>query len=198
MAVPDPAIAAPAFEFDPALLERLALYARRRLQHMRGRSLEDAADYVSRAIVETLSGTRRRNPDVPMFNHLAGVISSLISHDAERAENRLVEGMPERLTDSGTYEPVDLRDDAPTPEDAMIAAEASDSQRKLAMKVMQVLSDEPDLQRFAALVMAAHSPPPPRELARSLGKPVEEIYTLRRKLQRRLAFLLPPREGPHG
>ena len=187
MAISNPATVDPAF--DPALLERLALYAKRRLQHMRGRMLEEPSDYVARAVIETLSGKRKRNPDVPMFNHLAGVISSLISHDADRAENRLVGAMPERLSETGEPEPIDIRDDAPTAEAAMIAAEASDEQRKLVMKVMQTLSDEPDLQRFAAAVMAAHTPPPPRVLADRLGKPVEEIYTLRRKLQRRLGFL---------
>ena len=99
--------------FDPVLLERLLVYARRRLSRVFGQRLEAAEDYVHRAIELTLSGQRRCEPDADMFRHLGAVISSLVSHDAESEANRLTVAWPV----GGDGQPVDLPCDKPSAEE---------------------------------------------------------------------------------
>jgi DNA-directed RNA polymerase specialized sigma24 family protein len=176
--------------FDSQLLERLTLYARRRCARVTGPRIEQPADYVSRAVVETLSGRRVKPPQISMFAHMAGVISSLVSHDAETAENRTTRAWPERALGDGDSQPMDFTDDRPNPEEAVVEAEEAGRQQRLTMHVLKALADAPDLRRLAVLIMNAPGPIPPRQLADELGCSASDIYNMRKQLQRRLGFLV--------
>jgi len=177
---------------DAVLLERLTLYARRRVARVHGVRIEAPQDYVARAVMETMSGKRTRQLGVSMFVHLAGVVSSLVSHDAELAENRTTIHWPETRSADGDVIPVDMVDDSPNAEDALVAREAAVRQSRLALQVLNALSDAPQLRRAARLIMEAPGPIPPRRLAEALGCDVGEVYNMRKQLQRRLAFLNQP------
>lgn len=176
---------------DPALLQRLALYARRRLAAMRGPRLDQPEDYVARAVLETLEGRRRRPPEIGLFQHLAGVISSLVSHDAARLENRSVTPLPDPAEGDGA----DLASDEPTPDAALIERQEQERQARLVVRVLQELASEPDLRRAAIIVMQADQTPRPRDLAAALGIAVDDVYNMRKRLQRRLGFLFEPAAG---
>jgi hypothetical protein len=171
--------------FDPLLLERLMIYARRRLARAFGQHLEAAEDYVNRAIELTLSGKRRCDPASDMFRHLGGVISSLVSHDARSEANRATVGWP--TADGG--QPVDFASDRPSAEETLVERDVQHEQNTLVVRVLDMLQDEPDLARFVRMLMAAPDLPPPRQMALRLGVQVDEIYSMRKRLQRRLQFL---------
>lgn len=173
-------------EFDPLMIERLALFSRRRLWRMSGRGLDTPEDYVHRAIELTLSGQRKRDEEITMFAHLAGVISSLISHDAASATNRSVKEWP---TDK-TGEPIDIAASSLTPEDEMIRSGAEDEQTRLIERVRHELRGEPDLASFVDLLLEAPSTVAPREIAEELRISVADVYLMRKRLQRRLQFLM--------
>ena len=124
-----------------------------------------------------------------MFVHLAGVVSSLVSHDAELAENRTTIPWPETRTPDGDLAPVDMVDQQPNPEELLVNREAAARQERLAAQVFNALADAPQLRRAARLIMEAQGPIPPRRLAEALGCDVAEVYNMRKQLQRRLAFL---------
>lgn len=171
--------------FDPVLLERLLVYARRRVARTFGHRVDAAEDYVHRAIELTLSGKRRCDPAADMFRHLGGVISSLVSHDAESEANRLTVAWPV----DAAGQPLDLASDKPSPEDRLVGQAAGATQADLVVRVLSAVGDEPDLAAFVRLLMAAPDVPPPRQMAQRLGVPVEQIYVMRKRLQRRLRFL---------
>lgn len=179
----------PDVALDAVLLERLTLYARRRVARVHGVRIETAQDYVGRAVMETLSRRRTRQLGVSMFVHLAGVVSSLVSHDAELAENRTTIPWPETRTPDGDLAPVDMVDQQPNPEELLVNREAAARQERLAAQVFNALADAPQLRRAARLIMEAQGPIPPRRLAEALGCDVAEVYNMRKQLQRRLAFL---------
>lgn len=159
--------------------------------NMRGTRLEAPEDYVQRAIGDTLAGRRTRREGVSMFQHLAGVVSSLISTDAESAPNRGTIAWPQVTGGDGTSRPLDPPTDAPTPEDRVVLRQEQVWQRHLSVRVLAVLEKDPPLKAFAEFVMASDTVPTPRAIADHLGCPVEQIYAMRKKLQRRLAPLLP-------
>ncbi len=174
---------------DALLLERLTLYARRRVARVHGIRIESPQDYVARAVMETMSGRRTRHLGVSMFVHLAGVVSSLVSHDAELAENRTTIPWPETRNADGDLAPVEMVDQRPNAEQSLVAREAAIRQSRLALQVLNALADAPNLRRAARLIMEAPGPIPPRRLADALGCDVAEVYNMRKQLQRRLAFL---------
>jgi len=177
---------------DAVLLERLTLYARRRVARVHGVRIETAQDYVGRAVMETLSGRRTRQLGVSMFVHLAGVVSSLVSHDAELAENRTTIPWPESRTPDGDLAPVDMVDQQPNAEELLVNRDTDARQARLTVQVFKALADAPKLKRAARLIMEANGPVPPRRLAAALGCDVAEVYNMRKQLQRRLAFLNQP------
>ncbi len=174
--------------FDPLLVERLVLFARRRLWKLTGRVLDRPEDYVHRAIELTLSGKRQRDPECPMFTHLTGIISSLVSHDVESAANRSTADWPSQATG----EPIDFAAELPTPEEDIIARESEDQQNLVLGKVFQALSGEDDLCSFVRLLIDAPEALAPRDLADALHIPVDDVYLMRKRLRRRLRFLVEP------
>lgn len=177
-------------EMDPLLVERLTLFATGRCRRAFGPALGAPEDYVNQAILDTLNGDRHWREDIGLFQHLCGVISSLVSRDANRKENAAVSQVESGV--AGTESP----DTGPDPEEHLLATEAEARQRQLIERVRSDLQDDPPLQALAELILTHADPPPPRRLAEAIGCSVEIVYQMRRRLQRRLDWLMEAVDGP--
>ena len=166
------------------LVPRLLLLAVSRLYRMtwRGRHGEappgaaEAEDYVNDAISKTISGVRVWNPgNCTLFQHLAGVVVSDISHAAESMENRTTVAPPHNPGDDRW--PPDPADDAPDPERA---AEWRSERNRL---VGWLEASDPELARMAEL-MLTRDMQDTESLSRELGVPGSEIANRRKRLKR--------------
>jgi hypothetical protein len=176
------------------LVPRLLLLAVSRLYRMtwRGRRGEappgaaEAEDYVNDAISKTISGVRVWNPgNCTLFQHLAGVVVSDISHAAESMENRTTVAPPHNPGEDRW--PPDPADDAPDPERA---AEWRSERERL---VGWLEASDPDLAAMAELMLTREAMAElmlPRDmqdtdsLRRELGAPGPETANRRKRLKR--------------
>ena len=177
------------------LVPRLLLLAMSRLSRMtwQGRlgsvppGAAEAEDFVNDAIAKTLSGVRVwREANCTLFQHLAGIVVSDISHAATAAENRLT------LADDGRQPggwPPDLADERPGQEgEALWRSE----QRRLLTYLAAI---DPKLGRMAEL-MLVEDIDGSAELAGRLGVTVGDIANLRKRMKRATrAFILADEEG---
>ena len=161
------------------LVPRLLLLASSRLARMTWRGVRRGAipaalqpeDVVNDAIAKTIAGVRVWNDECTLFQHLAGVVVSDISHAAEAKENRL--GL-----DGGGDDP---HDEAPAdrPDQEQVAL-WRDQQRRLLSHLAAI---EPRLAELARLMLDQDL----REtapLAAALRVPASEIANLRKRLKR--------------
>lgn len=169
------------------LVPRLLLLAMSRLYRMtwRGRRGEappgatEAEDYVNDAISKTLSGVRTWNPgNCTLFQHLAGVIVSDVSHAATSVENRTTMA-PSGDPPSDRWPP-DPADDSPDQEQA---AEWKSEQRRLLRHLDGI---DPELAVMAGL-MLIHDMQESEGLAEAMDVPVSEIANRRKRLKRAVA-----------
>lgn len=167
------------------LVPRLLLLASARLARLTWRGLrhgqvpggQQPEDFVHDAIAKTLAGLRVWNHQAcSLFQHLAGVVASDISHAAAAIENRITQG--EDAAVLGEH-----ADDAPDQEQA--ALWQAEHRRLLAhltaidpkLGAMAALMLDQDLRETAALTMA-------------LGVTAAEVANLRKRLKRAIrAFL---------
>lgn len=172
------------------LVPRLLLLAVSRLYRMtwRGRRGEsppgaaEAQDYVNDAIAKTIAGVRIWNPDnCTLFQHLAGVVVSDISHAATSTENRSTAAPPDDAP--GDRWPPDPVDDGP---DQERTAEWKSEQRRLLLHLDKV---DPDLAMMAGL-MLIHDMQDTTALAEAMKVPSSEIANRRKRLKRAVAAYL--------
>jgi hypothetical protein len=167
------------------LVPRLLLLAVSRLQRMTWRGQRrgpppgaaEAEDFVNDAISKTIAGVRIWNPEAcSLFQHLAGVIVSDISHAAESMENRStlreVAG-----NDPGTSLIADVGDEAP---DQETTAVWRSEQRRLLEHLDRV---DPGLRAMAEL-MLAQDMQETADLSRALAVPAAEVANRRKRLKR--------------
>lgn len=169
------------------LVPRLLLLAMSRLYRMtwRGRRGEappgatEAEDYVNDAISKTLSGVRIWNPgNCTLFQHLAGVIVSDVSHAATSVENRTT--MAPSNDPPGDRWPPDPADDSPDQEQA---AEWKSEQRRLLRHLDGI---DPEVAVMAGL-MLIHDMQETEALAEAMDVPPSEIANRRKRLKRAVA-----------
>jgi RNA polymerase primary sigma factor len=89
--------------------------------------------------------------------------------------------LPDHEPDIGT----DLADEGLTPEEAVIARqnEIAWQQACLALKTA-IAKQPPETRLYLEYVMSKDPPPPPRDIAQLMGRPVTEIYALRQQTER--------------
>ncbi|MBE9553874.1 MAG: hypothetical protein IMF05_10470 [Proteobacteria bacterium] len=170
------------------LVPRLLLLAVSRLYRMtwRGRRGEappgaaEAEDYVNDAISKTISGVRVWNSNnCTLFQHLAGVIVSDVSHAATSTENRTTLAPPDDPLGDDRWPP-DPVDDSPDQEQAV---EWKSEQRRLLKHLDGI---DPDLAVMAGL-MLVHDMQESEALAEAMGVPAAEIANRRKRLKRAVA-----------
>jgi hypothetical protein len=170
------------------LVPRLLLLALSRLQRMCWRGgrrssppgAAEAEDFVNDAISKTMAGVRVWDPGAcTLFQHLAGIIVSDISHAAESADNRLTASGLE----SGDGTPIDVLDGSPDQESA--ALWRSERRRLLA----HLDGIDPALRQMAEL-MLVHDLNETEELRLRLGIPFAEVANRRKRLKRAIRAYL--------
>lgn len=165
------------------LVPRLLLLAASRIARMAWRrrsdapSLAEAEDFVHDAITKTMAGARVWKPEVcTLFQHLAGVIVSDVSHAATSSESRLTS-----RHDPDTEEPIDGAADQE--QAALWRAE----QRRL---VDHLSGIDPMMGRMAELILA-HDLHETTELCRALSVAPAAVANLRRRMKRAVrAYLM--------
>jgi hypothetical protein len=166
------------------LVPRLLLLAVSRLRRMTWRGdrrgpppgASEAEDFVNDAISKTIAGVRIWSPEAcTLFQHLAGVIVSDISHAAESAENRSTLRAASGGESGGVA--IDIGDDAP---DQETVAVWRSEQRRLLDHLERV---DPALKEMAEL-MLAQDMQETVDLSRSLGIPPAEVANRRKRLKR--------------
>ncbi len=178
------------------LVPRLLLLAMSRLSRMiwRGQrgaiapGARAAEDFVNDAIAKTIDGVRVWSEDqCSLFQHLAGIVVSDISHAATAAENRLT------LADDGRGErrggwPPDTVDDGPGP--AQIALWCSEQRRLLD----HLAAIDPLMGKMAALILIEDIDQT-AELCARLDCASAEIANLRKRMKRATRAYLAEAEG---
>ena len=176
------------------VVPRLLLLAMARLSRMTFRGQQGAVppgaaaaeDFVNDAIAKTLAGVRVWNQNsCTLFQHLAGIVVSDISHAATAAENRLTR------TDDGRQPggwPPDLADQQPGQEEQALWRS---EQRRLLGYLDAV---DPVLGRMARL-MLIEDIDGSAELARRLEVTASDVANLRKRMKRATrAFLIADQE----
>jgi len=168
------------------LVPRLLLLAMTRLRRMtwRGRRREsppgaaEAGDFVNDAIAKTIAGLRVWNPQAcTLFQHLAGVIVSDVSHAAASLENRsLVAADPAGESGAESWPP-DVQDEAADPE--RVTTWRSERRRLLD----HLAAVDGDLARMAEL-MLVRDLQETDDLAPALGIDAGEVANRRKRLKR--------------
>lgn len=166
------------------LVPRLLLLAVSRLRRMTWRGdrrdappgAPEAGDFVNDAISKTIAGVRIWNPEAcTLFQHLAGVIVSDISHAAESMENRST--LRDNADDGEGGIAATVGDDAPDQE-AVTAWRLE--QRRLLQHLERV---DPALRAMAEL-MLVQDMQETADLSRALAVPPAEIANRRKRLKR--------------
>jgi hypothetical protein len=167
------------------LVPRLLLLAVSRLQRMTWRGQRrgpppgaaEAEDFVNDAISKTIAGVRIWNPEAcTLFQHLAGVVVSDISHAAESMENRTT--LREAAgNDPGTSLIDDVGDEAP---DQEATAVWRSEQRRLLDHLGRV---DPALRAMAEL-MLVQDMQETADLSRAMAVPAAEVANRRKRLKR--------------
>ena len=167
------------------LIPRLLLLAISRLRRMswhgerRGAppGAAEAEDFVNDAVSKTIAGVRIWNPAAcSLFQHLAGVVVSDISHAAQSAENRIT------LRDSpspaaGASLTATVADGAPNPESVI----AWRSEQRRLLDHLEAL--DADLRRMAELMLVGDMQET-ADLSRALAIPAAEVANRRKRLKR--------------
>jgi hypothetical protein len=137
----------------------------------------EAEDFVNDAVSKTIAGVRIWNPTAcSLFQHLAGVIVSDISHAAQSVENRatLRDSMPE---DGGASLSATVADGAPNQES--VAVWRSEQRRLLD----HLTALDAGLGQMAEL-MLLRDMQETMDLSAALGIPAAEVANRRKRLKR--------------
>jgi len=180
------------------LVPRLLLLAMSRLSRMTWRGQRDsiapgaaeAEDFVNDAIAKTMDGVRVWSEETcSLFQHLAGIVVSDVSHAATAAENRLT------LADDGRQDariggwPPDRADE--TPDQEQVALWRSE-QRRLLDHLSEI---DPVMGEMAALILIEDIDQT-SELTLRLDLAPSEIANLRKRIRRATnAYLLADQGG---
>lgn len=179
------------------LVPRLLLLAMSRLSRMtwRGRRNDvapkaaEAEDFVNDAIAKTIAGVRVwQEANCSLFQHLAGIVVSDISHAAGAAENRLTLADDGRTDRRGGWPP-DREDDRPGQEQQVLWRS---EQRRLLGHLDEV---DPRLARMAELILV-EDVDASADLAARLDCPINEIANLRKRMKRALHIFMLAGEEP--
>jgi len=139
---------------------------------------------------------------------LAAALEGRLNRDPDAAEiHRAIERIaavarlePAAAAGAGTVVPLDalagtdglaIADHSPDPEQHLLLAEEAKSRAELLEAVKLAAAGLPADERcYLQAIFSATEPLPPREIARMLGCPVEEVYRLRQRACRRIEEIL--------
>ena len=145
---------------------------------------KEAADVVSQAIEDVLSGTRvwqpAQQPD--LVAHLRSIVDSTLHHLAVGAENRHVRAQ-RRATDGTRERRPDPPDPGASPAELVLHAEEARGAEAMFWGFYAFVHEDPLLQPILACLVDGLDTP--AAIAARLGVAPRVIYNARKKLQRR-------------
>jgi len=146
----------------------------------------EAHDIVMSAVEDVIEQKRRLPGDVPIVAFLKNVIRSKVSHLANSLENRRttrLDPLPQEDHEAGEiHEP---KGNDPLPDCDAISKETEIQNARLLDLLIEFLSDDPELQKVIECNLDGIFKR--EQIASRLGKSVNEITNIRKRLDRRLA-----------
>ena len=107
-------------------------------------------------------------------------IESALTLVRKVAESLRVSAPPQGIDDSAE----------PSPEDVLIQAREDEQLSAALGALTQAIEILPDDERLYLMLMLRDNPPPPRELARIMRRPVEDIYAMKQRVLKKLHELI--------
>ena len=155
------------------LIPKLLLFAHRR---GRRRSIlitkADLSDLVAEAVEKTLNGTRQWEPlKCGLYEHLAGIISSLLYNETRKTLLRPMVHLDEALV-------AEIKEQCPSPEEDFAY------RSEIAAFVAFIAAKDAELLEF--LNVSLHEENEPLSLACLLNMPIEQVYYKRKRLKKML------------
>jgi RNA polymerase primary sigma factor len=133
-------------------------------------------------LAAALRGRLERDPDVGEIAESLARVAGLARLQREPPSSADTVPLDGVTGDSGS---LSLADTAPTPEDWLLLAEEERSRASLVAAVKAAADHLPAEERlYLQIVFSASEPLPPRDVARLMGCPVEEVYRLKQRTQR--------------
>ena len=181
---------------------RLTDYAVKKARRYRWRTEtaiggESAEDLAFEAIEKVLDGDRKWDPqETPdLFHYLTGVVDSLLSHLFKSPARMRVQSFPEsedgeifeellKMADpeSDTAKHLARRD--PTPEDLLLEKEQEQLEKAVFQQILKSFEGDANLETIFLCIMDGVCKP--SDISKATGMDIEDVYQLRRKLNRRI------------
>jgi RNA polymerase primary sigma factor len=194
-----------------AVVERLLLDLLRREAPRRRLPAEvERASPLHRAVFEAVAwaGTRADPTSVRQAlgsrwdNEAAGRIEACLDDLAQPIAAARVaawSARPLSLDEEGRGDAALPADETPSAEERLIAEEGERAQAAFLDRVRrQALTLQPDERRYLQMVLEAPDPLAPRDIARLLGRPVDDVYRLRQRMHRWLREMAVEAENVSG
>jgi len=173
------------------LLERLALYARRKFQYLgwaakhtdcAGPGGKGPEDIASEAIMKVLNGNRPYKPEkYPLFiDFLMSIVDSLISHLADSFERKKMVPIPLATNEQGDCEEIEFEGKEATP--AIIYVHKDIAEKVKTILAEEFKDDSVINDKFLECLGAGYKKP--AEISELLGIDIKEIYNAQKRLQR--------------
>jgi RNA polymerase primary sigma factor len=139
----------------------------------------------SRRVAMALRGRFEREPDLAEVGQ--AIARTLAAARLEHAAPCRTEMVP--LDDlNEDAKALAVADPAPSPEEALLLAEEDAARAALVVAVREAAAGLPAEERlYLQVLFSATEPSPPREIARRMGCPVEDVYRLKQRAQRWLS-----------
>jgi hypothetical protein len=169
------------------LWHKLRLHAWKRYRWLHDVTGEDLDEIAHQAIMDTITGTRRWPPpddgsgeskDVPLFPFLCGVVRSIVSHNWERAKNKIsLDNLPSNFNAEVLGE---LRQTT-----ASSRIENVTDYKQLTDKMLELVSFDKEVFRIVEL-LRTYPDMRPREIAEELGFTMPQMRAAQKRLRRLL------------
>lgn len=184
---------------------RLTHYAARKAYRYRWNSRiaiggQSSEDLAFEAITKVLDGDRKWDPqeDPDLFKYLTCVVDSLISHLSDSPERTRVQGFPQnengeiveerlKMADPESETARHLRGPNLNPEQILLNKEQEQIEQRAFKELLKAAEGDDDLEALLLCIMDGVCKP--SEIAKATGMNINQVYQLRRKLNRKVVHL---------
>jgi DNA-directed RNA polymerase specialized sigma24 family protein len=156
----------------------------------------NAEDLAYEAIAKVLDGERNWDPEKTpdLLGYLKSVVDSLISHLFQSMDRRKVQGFPKgeeeeileeslKMADPESDEAKHLPGKSPTPEQALLSKEQQQAEETAYTTILNSVEGHEDLEAVTLCIMDGMTKP--SEISEATGLEINQVYQLKRKLNRK-------------
>lgn len=157
-------------------------------------------DLAHEAIAKIFDEKRKWDPqkDPDLFKYLTGVVDSLISHLADSPDRTRVRGIPQsedgkiveerlKMADPESETARHLRRPNLNPEQILLNKEQEQIEQRAFKGLLKATEGDSDLEALLVCIMDGVCKP--SEIAKATGMDINQVYQLRRKLNRKVVHL---------